>query len=192
MRIRRVLVVVVAAAALMGSLSAYAGNNKNKVIANPNESGNYNFTCVGPTLGLKLDSFSLPFSRSAATSTDGKMGAASGKATTSILTIEFAASKAYATLYSQIIKADHYSSCTLVEKVDASATGGAFTLTWIFSQVTPTALTMIWRDPASASSAGANLPAALVKATFTFTEVRLDDGSGSNSATASDDWTATQ
>jgi hypothetical protein len=108
------------------------------------------------------------------------------------LTVEFAANKAYATLYSQVIKGDHYSSCTLVEKVEATAGSEALTYTWTFSQVTPTAVTMVWRDPASASTTGANLPAAQVKATFSFTEVRFEDGSGSSSTSAKDDWTATQ
>jgi len=189
MRIRRVAGMAIAAVALVGSLSAYAGNNKVKTGTTATEIGNYNFTCTGTTLDLKLDSFSLPFSRSASS-----IGISSGatKAATSALTVEFAANKAYATLYSQVIKGDHYSSCTLVEKVEATAGSEALTYTWTFSQVTPTAVTMVWRDPASASTTGANLPAAQVKATFSFTEVRFEDGSGSSSTSAKDDWTATQ
>jgi hypothetical protein len=177
----------------MGSLSAYAGNNKVKgnAVTTATARGNYNFTCVGPTLDLNVDSFSLPFTRSATNVTTGASSGAA-KAATSALTVEFAANKVYPTLYSQVIKGDHYSSCTLVEKVAASATSSALTFTWTFSQVTPTAVTMVWRDPASAGTAGANLPAAQVKATFAFTEVRFEDGSGSKTTAASDDWTATQ
>lgn len=185
--IRRVPVMIAVAVALLGSLSAHAGN-KSKTITTTNASGIYNFTCVGPALDLTLDSFSLPISRSATALTSG----AAGRAATSALTVEFAANKAYPTLYSQIIKADHYSSCTLIERVDASANGGALTFTWTFSQVTPTAVTMVWRDPAGAGTAGANLPTAQVKATFTFTEVRFQDGSESKSSGAVDSWTVTQ
>jgi hypothetical protein len=180
---------LIVAAALMGSLSAYAGNNKSKVSPSANAGGNYNFTCVGPALDLALDSFSLPFSRSA---TNAASSSGAAKAATSALSVEFAANKAYATLYSQVIKGDHYSSCTLVERVDASASSGALTYTWTFSQVSPTAVTMAWRNPSSAGAADANLPAAQVKATFTFTEVRFEDGSGSGTAAAKDSWTVTQ
>ncbi|MGA2277992.1 MAG: hypothetical protein ABSG00_10315 [Terracidiphilus sp.] len=195
MRIRRVAGMIVVAVTLMGGLCANAGNNKVKggAVTTATSGGNYNFACVGPALELKLDSFSLPFSRSA---NAGAFGISSGaaKAATSALTIELPASKVYSTLYQEIIHGSHYSSCTLVETVDApaSAGGGAVKFTWTFSQVTPTAVTMNWRDPSLASAAEANLPAAEIKVTLTFTEVRFEDGSGNTSAAAADDWTATQ
>jgi hypothetical protein len=175
---------IVAAVALLGCVHAYAGN-KNKV-GNPVNEGNYNFRCVGPTLDLEVSSFTLPYSRSAGSVTTGS---GAGRTTASSVTIEFPASKAYATLYSQIMHGDHYSSCTLVEKVD----GNVFT--WTFSQVTPTVVTAIWKDGsevANAATPGANLPAALVRVTLSFTEVRFTDGSGNSSVGAVDSWTATQ
>lgn len=181
---RRVRTVIVAAAALMGCMHAYAGN-KSKTVTSSNE-GSYNFRCVGPTLDLTVTSFTLPFSRSAGSATTGM---ATGKGATSSVTIDFPASKAYATLYSQILHGDHYSSCTLVETV------GATVFTWTFSQVTPTVVTAIWKDGSEAANManpGANLPAALARVTLTFTEVRFTDGSGSSSVGAVDSWTGAQ
>ncbi len=182
---RRVRRLIVAAAALMGCMHAYAGN-KTKVGVPANE-GSYNFRCVGPTLDLTVTSFTLPFSRSAGNLTTG---AQAGRSTTaSTVTIEFPASKAYATMYGQILHGDHYSSCTLVETV------GATVFTWTFSQVTPTVVTAIWKDgseTANGAAPGVNLPAALVRVTMNFTEVRFTDGSGNSSVGAVDSWTATQ
>lgn len=175
---------IVAAVAVLGCMPAYAGN-KSKVV-NPVNEGNYNFRCVGPTLDLTVSSFTLPFSRSAGSAA---IGAASGRGTTSSVTIEYPAGKDYATLYSQILHGDHYSSCTLVEKVGGSV------FTWTFSQVTPTVVTAIWKDGsevANPANPGANLPAALVRVTLSFTEVRFTDGSGNSSTGAVDSWTATQ
>ena len=195
MMIHRAQAMAVVASALMWSMNAYAGN-KAKPVATTTESV-YNFRCVGPTLDLTLASFSLPVSRPAASAASG--GAA--KPATSTLTIEFPASKAYSTLFSQIIHGDHYSSCTLVETVAVPASAGVAAsttvFTWIFGQVTPTVVTAIWKDGSEAGSAnagnsGANLPSSLVRATFTFGEVRFGDGSTSKSSTATDSWTLTQ
>jgi hypothetical protein len=186
---------IVVAVTLIGSLKSYAGN-KVKTITTATET-NYNFHCAGPVLDLTLNSFSLPISRPVSSAT----GAAVGKAATSTLTIEFPASKAYSTLYSQIIKGDHYSSCTLTERVEVPASAGVAAstnvFTWTFSQVTPTTVIAIWKDgsetgSANAGNAGANLPTALVRATLTFTEVKFEDGSGSKSSGAVDSWTLTQ
>ncbi|MFZ1086703.1 MAG: hypothetical protein WAN35_17210 [Terracidiphilus sp.] len=179
----QVRAMIVAAAALMGCMHAYAGN-KNKVV-NPENEGNYNFRCVGPTLDLQVSSFTLPYSRSAGSAATGS---GAGRSTTSAITIEFPAGKAYAILYSQILHGDHYSSCTLVEKVEGSV------FTWTFSQVTPTVVTAIWKDGSEAvnvATAGANLPAALARATLSFNEVRFTDGNGNSSIGAVDSWTAT-
>jgi len=187
--IRRVRVMLVVAVALMASLNANAVN-KTKTTTTATDAA-YNFRCVGPALDLMLDSFSLPISR-AAVSTSG----ATAKPPTSSLTIEFPANKAYATLYAQVIKGDHYSSCTLVETVDLS-TGEAgksskTVFTWTFSQVTPTAVTAIWKEASSTGSAGADLPVAQIRVTLTYSEIRFDDGSGSTSKAATDSWTSMQ
>jgi len=179
---------LVVAVALMASLNSYAVN-KTKTTTTANDTA-YNFRCVGPALDLMLDSFSLPISRSAASSS----GAA--KPPTSSLTIEFPANKAYSTLYSQVIKGDHYSTCTLVETVTApaSAAGAASTtvFTWTFSQVTPTSVTAIWKEALSTGSAGADHPEAQIRVTLTYSEIRFDDGSGSTSKAATDSWTSMQ
>ncbi len=188
MRIRRAAVTIAAAIALMGSLSADAGNNKTKG-KGVEQANAYNFSCVGPALNLTLSSFTLPLARPSATAASGA-SAAAAKPQASALTIEFPASSAYATLYSQILRGDHYSSCTLTEKVDASA--GTATLTWTFSQMTPTSVTAIWKEGSAEGSQPAGLPTALVRATLTFSEVRFDDGSGSSSKTATDSWMQTQ
>jgi len=192
--IRRVRAMIVVAATLMVSLSVHA---KTKTVASE---GNFNFRCVGPALNLSAISFSLPVSRSAAAATSG--AAASGRLATSTLTIDFPADKAYSTLFAQITHGEHYSSCTLVQSMVASAksdgTGGSSTVfTWTFSQVTPSTLTAIWRDPsipgsASAGSPGGDSPASLIRATFAFSEVRFDDESGNHATGAVDSWTQTQ
>ncbi len=170
----------------LNALAAPKGKGTTAVI----DTNSYNFRCVGPTLNLMLSSFSLPISRPA---TSAAMGAAAGKAATSSLTIEFPASAVYSTLYSQVIKGDHYSSCALVERVAVSAGAASSTeFTWTFSQVTPTNVTAIWKEASSTGSTGSDIPTAQVRVTLTFTEVRFEDGSGSSSKTAIDDWTATQ
>jgi hypothetical protein len=193
---RGILAIAVVAFALMSGLHAYAGN-KTKVTGPVNES-NYNFRCVGPTLDLNLSSFTLPFSRSAGNVTTGASSGA-GRLTSSSITIDFPASKAYATLYSQVARGDHYSSCTLVETVNVPASPGVsastVVFTWIFSQVTPTSITAIWKDGSEsggASTPGAGLPLSQVRATFSFSEVRFEDGSGSSTTGAVDSWQATQ
>ncbi len=196
MMIQRVQGMLVAAVALMASLNSYAAN-KNKITPIGTEN-RYNFRCVGPVLDLTLNSFTLPISRPAANAATGS-GAA--KIPTSALTIEFAANKAYSTLYSQIIHGDHYSSCTLVERVVAPAAAGdeagTSVFTWTFSQVTPTVVTAVWKDGSEAGSAnpgnsGANVPVSLVRVTLTFTEVRFEDNTGTKSGGAVDSWTQTQ
>ena len=187
--IRRVRAMLVVAVALIASLSAYAGS-KTKTTTTATDAA-YNFRCVGPALDLKLDSFSLPISRAAA-ATSG----ATAKPPTSSLTIEFPANKTYSTLYSQVIKGDHYSSCTLVETVVLSNSevgkSNKTEFTWTFSQVTPTAVTAIWKEASSTGSAGADLPAAQIRVTLTYSEIRFDDGSGSTSKAATDSWTQMQ
>lgn len=190
--IRQVRAMIVVAATLMVSLSVHA---KTKTVASE---GSYNFKCVGPALNLSAISFSLPVSRSAVATGAGR-GEASGKLATSTLTIDFPADKAYSTLFSQITHGEHYSSCTLVQTIVASAkadgTGGSSTVfTWTFSQVTPSTLTAIWRDPstpgsASAASPGGDSSSSLVRATFAFSEVRFDDESGNHATGAVDSWT---
>jgi hypothetical protein len=191
--IRRVRAMIVVAAALMASLNVHA---KTKTVASE---GSYNFKCVGPALNLSAISFSLPVSRSAAAATSG--AAASGRLATSTLTIDFPADKAYATLFSQITHGEHYSSCTLVETMVVNASPGvtasSTVFTWTFSQVTPSTLTAIWRDPsipgsASAGSLGGDSPASQIRATFAYSEVRFDDESGNHTTGAVDSWTQTQ
>ena len=186
---RGVQAIAVVAFALMSAPHAFAAN-KSKVITNAENS--YNFRCVGPALDLTLTSFSLPISRTNSNPITGAVG----KPATSALTVEFPAGKSYSTLYSQIIHGDHYSSCTLTETVttpaSAGVAAGATVFHWTFSQVTPTALTAIWKDGSEAGSASPGTPVAMVRATFAFSEVRLEDGSGSSSAGAVDSWTATQ
>jgi hypothetical protein len=197
MKICRVLAVTVAAVALMASQGANAGN-KAKVgntAVTTEANSTYNFRCVGPALNLMITSFSLPVSRSA---TDAATGAGAAKKSTSSLTIEFPMGKAYSTLYTQVIQGDHYSSCTLVETVLGSASGtgvaGKIVFTWTFSQVTPTNVTAIWKDAsdASAPNTGAKIPTELVRATLNFSEVRLENQSGSSTTGAVDSWTQTQ
>ena len=187
---------IVVAVALMGSLNSYAGN-KTKTVASE---GNYTFRCVGPVLNLSAISFSLPVSRSATAPGLGR-GEGSGRLATSTLTIDFTADKAYSTLFSQITHGDHYSSCTLVENVVGSAKAdgreSSTVFTWTFSQVTPSSLTVMWRDPsmpgsASAGSPGADSPASLIRATFAFSEVRFEDESGNHTTGAVDNWTQMQ
>jgi hypothetical protein len=187
MVIRKAGAMIVVAAALMGSLNANA-SNKSKTVTTE-AAGSYNFRCTGPALDLELVSFSLPISRPASSST----GAATGKAPTSSLTIEFAANKEYSTLYSEIIKGDHYSSCTLVETVEASIgkagkeSGTVFT--WTFNEVVPTNVTAVWRAASAGGSQASGLPAALVRVTLNFNEVKLESSGGSKTAT--DSWTQT-
>jgi len=189
MVIRKAGALIIVATALVGSLNASANNNNKSKVAMPEATGSYNFRCTGPALELSLVSFSLPISHAASTST----GMATGKAPTSSLTIEFAANKDYSTLYAEIIKGDHYSSCTLVETVEASIgkagkeTGTVFT--WTFNEVTPTNVTAIWRDSSTAGSQGSNLPEALVRVTLNFNEVKLESSGASKTAT--DSWTQT-
>jgi type VI protein secretion system component Hcp len=187
MVIRKAGALIIVATALMGSLNANA-NNKSKV-GTPEATGSYNFRCTGPALDLELASFSLPISRAASTST----GMATGKAPTSSLTIEFAANKEYSTLYTEIIKGDHYSSCTLVETVEASVgkqgKESETVFTWTFNEVVPTNVTAIWRDASTAGSQGSALPQALVRVTLNFNEVKLESSGASK--TASDSWTQT-
>lgn len=190
MVIHKASVLIVAAAALMCSLSANANNkssaaNKSKT-GMPEASGSYNFRCTGPALDLELVSFSLPVSRAASSLT----GSGANKAPTSSLTIEFAANKDYSTLYAEIIKGDHYSSCTLVETVSASGGAASATVfTWTFNEVVPTNVTAIWRDASIAEPQGSNLPQALVRVTLNFNEVKLENSAGSKGA--SDSWTQT-
>jgi len=184
MVIRKAGALIVVATALVGSLNASA-NNKSKVVTTE-AAGNYNFRCTGPTLDLSLVSFSLPISRPAASLT----GSGASKAPTSSLTIEFAANKDYSTLYSEIIKGDHYSSCTLVETVEASTgKAGGTVFTWTFNEVVPTNVTAVWRDASTAGPQGSNLPEALVRVTLNFNEVKLENTAGSKTAT--DSWTQT-
>jgi len=187
--IRRVRTMVGVALALIGSLNLHA---KTKVNA---PEASYNFHCMGPTLNLSAISFSLPVSRSAAATGAGK-GAASGRLATSTLTIDFPVDTAYATLFSQITRGEHYSSCTLVLNVAASGgPGGAARSTeysWTFSQMTPTTVTTIWRDPSTPGSSGVDSPSSLVRATFAFSEVRFEDENGNHTNGAVDSWTQTQ
>lgn len=194
MMIHRVQAIAVVAAALMLSMNVHAVNKAKPVVTTESA---YNFRCVGPTLDLTLAYFSLPISRPAGSTATG----AASKPATSTLTIEFPASKAYSTLYSQIIRGDHYSSCTLTETVVVPASAGVAAsttvFTWTFSKVTPTVVTAIWRDGSEAGSAnagnlGANLPKSTVHATLTFSEVRFADGSASTTSGALDSWTLTQ
>lgn len=189
--IRRVLAMLVVAVVLMASLNANAAT-KTKTGTTTETDTAYNFRCVGPALDLKLDSFSLPISRAAAASTSG----AAAKPPTSSLTIEFPTSKAYSTLYAQVIKGDHYSSCTLVETVvlpiGEAGKSNTTVFTWTFSQVTPTNVTAIWRNASSTGSTGADLPTAQIRVTLTYTEIRFEDGSGSSSKAATDSWTQMQ
>jgi type VI protein secretion system component Hcp len=189
MVIRKAGVLIVVAAALMGSLSANA-NNKSKTANSsktgmPEAAGSYNFRCSGPALDLSLVSFSLPISRPASSLT----GSGASKAPTSSLTVEFAANKEYSTLYAEIIRGSHYSSCTLVETVAASGGANATVFTWTFNEVVPTNVTAIWRDASTAGSQGADLPLALVRVTLNFNEVKLENSAGSKTAT--DNWTQT-
>jgi hypothetical protein len=193
MMIRRVREMLVVAVALMASLNALAVN---KIKTTPTAADSaYNFRCVGPALDLTLDSFSLPISRSTAIAS---ASAGAAKPPTSSLTIDFPANKAYSTLYSQVIKGDHYSSCTLVETVTVSGgAAGSTVFTWTFSQVTPTNVTAIWRNTSSTGSAnpgsqGTELPVAQIRVTLTYSEIRFDDGSGSSSKAATDSWTQMQ
>ena len=191
MMIRRVRAMLVVAVALIASLNANAAT-KTKTGTTTASDAAYNFRCVGPALDLKLDSFSLPISRAAASATSG----AAAKPPTSSLTIEIPASKAYSTLYAQVIKGDHYSSCTLVETVTVpvgeAGKSNTTVFTWTFSQVTPTTVTAIWKEASSTGSAGADHPAAQIRVTLTYSEIRFDDGSGSTTKAATDSWTATQ
>lgn len=193
MVIRKAGTLIVVATALMGSLNANASNkssanNKSKTVTTE-AAGSYNFRCTGPALELELVSFNLPISRAASSST----GMATGKAPTSSLTIEFAANKEYSTLYGEIIKGDHYSSCTLVETVEESIgkagkeSRGVFT--WTFNEVTPTNVTAIWRDASAAGAQASGLPQALVRVTLNFNEVKLESSGASKTAT--DSWTQT-
>jgi len=189
MMIRRVRAMLIVAVALMASLNANAVTKTKPITATD---AAYNFRCVGPALDLMLDSFSLPISRAAATPTSG----AAAKPPTSSLTIEFPASKAYSTLYAQVIKGDHYSSCTLVETVTVptgeAGKSSTTVFTWTFSQVTPTAVTAIWKEASSTGSAAADHPAAQTRVTLTYSEIRFDDGSGNTSKAATDSWTQMQ
>ena len=96
-------------------------------------------------------------------------------------------------MYAEIIKGSHYSSCTLVETVEApigkagKESGTVFT--WTFNEVVPTNVTAIWRDASTAGSQGSALPQALVRVTLNFNEVKLES-SGANK-TATDNWTQT-
>jgi hypothetical protein len=193
MMIRQVRAVIVVAATLLVSLNLHA---KTKFVT---PEASYNFRCVGPTLNLSAISFSLPVSRSSVAT--GAVRAGMGRLATSTLTIDFPVDKAYSTLISQIARGEHYSSCTLVETVVTSAGPGsaasASTLSWTFSQMTPTTMTVIWRDPsipgsASAAAAGADSPTSELQATFTFSEVRFDDESGNHTTGSVDSWTQTQ
>lgn len=193
MMIRKVGTLIVVAAALIGSMNANASNksvaiNKSKT-ATPEAMGSYNFRCMGPTLDLSLVSFSLPISRAASTST----GMATGKGPVSSLTIEFAANQAYSTLYNEVVKGDHFSSCTLVETVETSIdkTGkeSGTVFTWTFNEVVPTNVTAIWRESPAAGTQGPSLPQALVRVTLNFNEVKLESSGATKTAT--DSWTQT-
>ena len=158
--IPRLRTIIAMGAVLVASVAGRAAEKKT--------SAAYEFGCFGNSpLNLALTSFNLPIT---STATAGGSGGGAGKVTYGPLTVELLATQSYSNLLAAVESGQHYTTCTLTEKVlsDAKITA---VHTWNFNSVIVTGATAIGSDESNSNSGGTDLPTPLIQATFLYGSV---------------------